>query len=125
MRGKGGISGAAGEELAAEHLKSSGYRIVERNWRCRQGELDIVAVDGKTLVFVEVKARGAGARTTPLEAVDLYKQRKLIKAAKQYISEKSLGNVGARFDVVTVTQGCDSPVVEIIADAFMLEGGWE
>jgi len=125
LKRKGGISGACGEELAAKRLKAEGYRIVDRNWRCRQGELDIVALDGKTLVFVEVKARGEGARTTPLEAVDRHKQRKLIKAAKQYISEKNLAYLGARFDVVTVTQGGASPTIEIISDAFMLEGGWE
>lgn len=81
--------GATGEQLAAEHLERLGYRIVERNFRTRWGELDIVAFDGRTLAFCEVKTRRIGGRAgAPLEAVAAGKQAQVRKMAGQWLVER-------------------------------------
>ncbi|MGB2982593.1 MAG: YraN family protein [Candidatus Bipolaricaulia bacterium] len=98
-----GLSGAEAEERACTLLKGQGYKIVARNWRSRYGEIDIVARDGSTIVFVEVKARsgdgfgGAGA------AVDLRKQRRIASTAGQFLQETGC-EFPARFDVVTFSK---------------------
>ncbi len=107
---------AWGEDAAVRHLEASGYRIVCRNYRCRLGELDIVAWDGPTLVFVEVKTRrGAGA--CPEEAVDGWKRARLARIARHYLASRGLGEVDCRFDVVAVGEG---GVLRVIRDAFQL-----
>ncbi len=81
--------GATGEQLAAEHLERLGYRIVERNFRTRWGELDIVAFDGRTLAFCEVKARRIGGRAgAPLEAVAAGKRAQVRKMAGRWLVER-------------------------------------
>jgi putative endonuclease len=94
--------GDRGEELAVRHLRSLGYRIVERNYRCRLGEIDCVALHGKTLVFVEVKARRTDAFGGPLEAVDTRKRRRMTRLARHCAQEKKLSDVAQRFDMVAV-----------------------
>jgi putative endonuclease len=111
--------GARGEQLTAEHLLSIGYTIVERNYRCSFGEIDIVARDGDALVFVEVKTRRGVAFGYPSEAVDARKQRKLIASAYQYLVERDLGEIDCRFDVAEVYFERNRPVrVELIQGAF-------
>lgn len=91
------------EALAADYLRRQGYRIVEKNYRCRSGEIDLIARDREYLVFVEVKYRADSACGSPLEAVDLRKQRKLIRAAQFYLLAHGYGTeVNCRFDVVAV-----------------------
>jgi putative endonuclease len=81
--------GIAGEQLAAEHLERLGYRVVERNYRTRWGELDIVAFDGCTLIFCEVKSRRVGGRAgSPLEAVSAVKQAQVRKIAGRWLVER-------------------------------------
>jgi putative endonuclease len=81
--------GIAGEQLAAEHLQRLGYRILERNYRTRWGELDIVAFDGRTLAFCEVKSRRAGGRAgSPLEAVSSAKQAQVRRMAGRWLVER-------------------------------------
>jgi putative endonuclease len=81
--------GIAGEQLAAEHLERLGYRVVERNYRTRWGELDIVAFDGRTLIFCEVKSRRVGGRAgAPLEAVSAVKQAQVRKIAGRWLVER-------------------------------------
>ncbi|MHB8764523.1 MAG: YraN family protein, partial [Deferrisomatales bacterium] len=94
--------GDLGEDLAARHLRSLGYRILERNYRCPLGEIDCVAVEGRTLVFLEVKTRRSARYGGPLEAVDRSKRRRLTRLARHYLMEKRLGEVPQRFDVVAV-----------------------
>ncbi|MCD6541326.1 YraN family protein [Candidatus Bipolaricaulota bacterium] len=89
------------EERACEYLRSLGYLIVARNWRWRGGEVDIIAKDGNTLVFVEVKYRTADRFGLPAEAVDPRKREKLLLAAKAFLG-KDLGKVPVRFDVITL-----------------------
>jgi putative endonuclease len=98
--------GRAGEQLAAEHLERLGYRILERNFRTRWGELDIVAFDGRTLAFCEVKSRRAGGRAgPPLEAVSTAKQAQVRRMAGRWLverRERPYADV-LRFDAIGLT----------------------
>jgi putative endonuclease len=93
--------GQRGENLAAKHLRTIGFKIIERNFRCDVGEIDIVARDGKTLVFVEVKTR-AYDDPTPEEQVNSEKRHQLTKAAKLYLARYGNIQPAARFDVVAI-----------------------
>ena len=110
--------GDAGEDLAAAALKQQGYKILERNYVCPLGELDLVARQGKTYVFIEVKTRKNERFGAPQEAVNPAKQRKLRLLADYYLKQKRLGEVAMRFDVVGIIMGEEGPRVEIIQDAF-------
>lgn len=114
--------GAHGEALARRHLESLGYEIVEQNVRLPGGELDIVARDGSTLVFVEVRSRRTGSFGTPTESVDWRKRRRLAALAERYLHSRRLGEVPCRFDVVGITwsAGEDSPRVDHVPGAFSL-----
>jgi putative endonuclease len=92
-----------GEQAAERYLKRLGYIIVARAERDRLGELDLVAIDGKTIVFVEVKTRVSSSRGYPAEAVDDDKQRRLTRAALSYLRRHDLLEYRARFDVIAVT----------------------
>ncbi|MDD3114331.1 MAG: YraN family protein [Anaerovibrio sp.] len=94
--------GNKGERLAAEYLGSHGYRIVETNYRCQFGEIDIIASRGDLLVFAEVKTRRSLRFGRPGEAVDFCKQRKITRTAAWYIHGKKLDNCHFRFDVLEI-----------------------
>ena len=113
-------TGKKGEELAAAYLSETGYRIIERNYRCFFGEIDIVAWEGKTLIFAEVKSRRTEAYGVPQLAVGREKQEKISRIALNYISEKHLHHHPARFDVVAVMLLPAGPRIELIRDAFEL-----
>ena len=104
----------AGEQAAAEHLERGGMHVVERNYRCRAGEIDLVALDGNTVAFVEVKLRRAPF--DPLEAVDQRKRRQVCRAAFDFLLRRGMLGRPARFDVVAVEAGSYS--CTHIADAF-------
>lgn len=111
--------GRMGEDAAAKALKKNGYGIVAKNFRCRFGEIDIIAKDGKTLVFVEVKTRASDAFGTPGASVDARKQQRIITASSIYMHENGLDEAQVRFDVVGVdTSNGKVSRVEIIRDAF-------
>ena len=111
--------GKEGEDAACRALKRSGYKIIERNYRCPLGEMDIVARDGKTLVFVEVKSMAFGSRVPPLDRVDSRKRKKLTEIARFYIKAKGLEGASARFDAVRVRLEEGSKAsVDIIPNAF-------
>jgi putative endonuclease len=93
--------GQRGENVAARFLRNHGYKIIQRNFRCDVGELDIVAKDGKTLVFVEVKAREEDD-PTPETQINATKQHQMTKAAKFYLSRYGVPQPPARFDVVAI-----------------------
>jgi putative endonuclease len=93
--------GRWGESVAAHHLQARGYRIVERNWRCQRGEIDLVAENDGMLVFVEVKTRRGRAMGTPEEGFTPKKSRKLIELGQLYLSERDL-DVDWRVDLVAV-----------------------
>lgn len=96
--------GREGEDRAADYLKSRGLEILERSWRSRLGELDLVAQDRGTLVFVEVKTRKNADFGPPESAVTLQKQKKIAKSALSYIKEKALRPRSVRFDVVALEE---------------------
>lgn len=93
--------GERGENVAAQYLRNKGYKIIIRNFRCELGEIDIIARDGKSLVFVEVKTR-AYDDPTPEEQVNLAKQQAITRVAKMYLSRYGIPQPPARFDVVAV-----------------------
>jgi putative endonuclease len=105
--------GMYGEQLACEFLIEKGYRILERNWRCRLGEIDIIAQTGKYTVFVEVKTRTSSRYGLAVEAVDRHKQSKLRRLAQSYIAMRSLKNPHIRFDVICVKHGHTPRSVDI------------
>jgi putative endonuclease len=111
-------TGKKGEDLAADHLLEAGFRIVERNYRCAFGEIDIVADEGETLVFIEVKSRRSETYGAPQLAVGREKQKTISRIAMYYLQEKRLSHRLARFDVVAVKMlpsGCE---IELIRNAF-------
>jgi putative endonuclease len=112
--------GRESEELAARHLKKNGYKILERNYRTELGEIDIIAKQKKTIVFVEVKARKTKRFGSPKEAITPKKQLKISMVALLYLKKTSQSNARARFDVVTVAGQYRRPEVEIIKNAFEL-----
>jgi len=116
--------GGRGETAAARHLKRLGYRIVARGERGQLGELDLVAVDGRTVVFVEVKTRQTHDSGNPADAVDLEKQRRLTRLALAYLKQHGLLECPARFDVVAVTwpAGQARPAIEHFPSAFEAVG---
>ena len=106
--------GAEYERQAGEYLKRLGYELVEYNYRCKKGEIDIVARDGEYLVFCEVKYRSSSRRGHPLEAVNRKKQRILSQCVSYYLMQKGLTDVSCRFDVVGITGG----EITLIKNAF-------
>ena len=112
--------GISGENLACDALARQGYAILARRYRTRVGEIDIVAQDGETLVFVEVKTRTSEDFGVPAEAVTWRKRRRIVTMARWYLAEHSLHGCLCRFDVVTVL--CRRgllPAVEVVKNAFM------
>jgi putative endonuclease len=119
--------GQRGEAAAARFLKRRGYKIVARSDRLEPGELDLVAVDGRTIVFVEVKTRQTADLGHPAEAVDAAKQRRLTRLAVTYLKRHRLLDYPARFDVVAVTwpDGQRRPLIEHFPNAFDAVGEGE
>jgi len=122
---KTGISlGDRGEELAADFLKSSGYKIIYRNYRTKLGEIDIVAEDKGVVCFIEVKTRASGRFGLGKEAVSGAKQRQVARAAISFLKEKGILNRQARFDVVSVDFSLAKIKLDLIKNAFELNGGF-
>src|SRR5512140_1074194 len=111
--------GKSGEDLACRELQRRGYAILARRYRTRYGEIDIVARDGPTIVFVEVKARTSARYGDPADAVTLHKQAKVTAMAEDYLARGRLHNVPCRFDVVAIGFGADGALkVEVFQNAF-------
>lgn len=107
------IIGRIGEEKACEYLAEQSFRIVERNYRSRLGEVDIIAWDRDELVFIEVRARSSGSFASPEETVGTRKQQKLRRLANQYLSWRVGREVNCRFDVVTLLFDSEGHVLRI------------
>ncbi|NIS72247.1 MAG: YraN family protein [Proteobacteria bacterium] len=110
--------GREGETLAITYLKKEGYRIVEQNYRCQVGEIDIVAVDGKTICFIEVKTRSSDHYDRPEVAVHRRKQMQLSRVALWFLKERRLEKVRARFDVVAIRRRGDLNEIDHFKNAF-------
>lgn len=111
--------GILGEELAGCCLKKHGYKILFRNYKCPLGEIDFIAKQEDTLVFIEVKARRSEHMGAPEESVSYFKRRKIVKSASYFLNHYQIKDIPCRFDVVSVFKvpqwGMD---IEIIQDAF-------
>lgn len=114
------VLGREGEHVAEQFLRKKGYKVVERNYRCAAGELDLIVLDRRVVVFVEVKTRSGKGFGSPLEAVEFRKQRRMIRAAQFFLSANKLHQRDARFDVVGISWSGREPVVEHIENAFDL-----
>ena len=110
--------GKTGEDLACDELVRRGYAIVARRYRRRGGELDIIARDGPTLVFIEVKARDTRMFGDGVDAVTAVKRRRIVHLALEYVMQHHLTNSPCRFDVVSIHFETGRPVVEVYQNAF-------
>jgi len=121
--------GRQGELLAAEYLAGKGYRIIVRNYRHRRNEIDIIAFDGRTLCFIEVKTRGSLEKGHPVESVTPQKQKEIIKAARSYLLTLKNREPDCRFDVIAILADAmdndriSSFTIEHYIDAFWEETG--
>lgn len=112
--------GDQGEALAVRRLKKAGYKIIETNYRTRLGEIDIIAKEKDTIVFVEVKSRSSVHFGSPKWAITPKKQKKISMVALYYLKATNQSSARARFDVVAVMSNRDKPQVDIIKNAFDL-----
>ena len=112
--------GAQSEDLAVWYLKKNGYKILEQNFRTRLGEIDIIAKEKKTIVFVEVKSRRSIRYGSPKWSVTHQKQRKISMVALQYLKKTRQTDAAARFDVVAAISNRDEPQIEVVKNAFEL-----
>ncbi len=116
--------GERGERLAAKYLRGLGYKILARQFKSRFGELDIIALDGDTVVLVEVKTRSSDSAGQPVEAVTAAKQAQLTRLALAFLKQHHLLESRARFDVVAITwpEESSDPQVEHFINAFPAVG---
>lgn len=112
--------GRQGEDLAASFLRQRGYTIVCRNYRCRSGEIDIIARKKNLLCFIEVKTRRTRRFGLPQEAVTAAKQHKIGRAAQDFLLRHGLENRPARFDVIAVDFSTGNGIIKLIENAFEL-----
>lgn len=110
--------GAAGESAVAAWYEAAGYEVLDRNWRCRDGELDLVVSRGDAVVFCEVKTRTSDAFGSPVEAVTITKQRRLRRLAVLWLRERNGYAPNLRFDVASVRPDRGQLHVEVIENAF-------
>ena len=110
--------GRTGEDLACEELERRGYAIIARRYRRRGGELDIIARDGRTMVFVEVKTREGRAFGEACEAVTASKRRTITRLALDYLMRHRLSECSCRFDVVSIHFESGTPVIDVYQSAF-------
>ena len=110
--------GSGGERAAADFLSGRGYHILERNFRCRGGEIDLIALDGSVLVFVEVKVRRTLSRGAPIEAVTALKQARVRRAAQEYLTFCGRVFQRIRFDVISVMKTAKNTDITHLKAAF-------
>lgn len=111
--------GALGEELACQFLRRRGFKIIERNYTCPLGEIDLIARDGEVLVFVEVKSRRHLSAGEPLESITHHKRHQIIRTAKYYLARFGWHDRPCRFDAVSVKISADGETsIETVRDAF-------
>jgi putative endonuclease len=110
--------GKKGEDMAVRHVKGLGYRVIERNYRCPLGEIDLIAQDGDYLAFIEIKTRRGRSTGEAKEAVGNRKQRKLTQLALYYLKNEFKNDSKARFDVVAISLYDKKNKIELIKDAF-------
>ena len=112
--------GKKGETVAVHYLKKQGYRIIEQNYRSKAGEIDIIAREKQSLVFVEVKTRSSRSFGSPKWAITPKKQKAISMAALYYLKMTNQNNVDARFDVVSILLQGEDTQIELVRNAFDL-----
>ncbi len=110
--------GKEGERVAAEYLSKRGLKILEQNFRCPAGEIDLIAKDAKTLVFVEVRSKQPGGLCSPEESITVHKMKRIMKAALWYLKQAGAADSYMRFDVVAIRWGGEKPEINWIVNAF-------
>lgn len=110
--------GKQGEDWAVKYLKSNGFKILDKNYRCSFGEIDIVAKEKDTIVFIEVKTRKSAELIEPFESVGKKKQAKIRNLAEYYLQEKEYFDCEIRFDVLSITSKDKETQIEHIKNAF-------
>jgi putative endonuclease len=118
MRTERQADGDAAEDLALAHLEAQGLVLIERNWRCKAGELDLVMRAGGTLVVVEVRSRADAEHGRPEESIDARKRRKIARATQWFVQDHPALDLPVRFDVIAVLNGPDGPVLDWMPHAF-------
>lgn len=118
------ILGNEGEEIAIDYLINSGYKILDRNFRCKTGEIDIIIEDNEIIAFVEVKTRSTNQFGNPSEAVGYGKQRKIVRTALMFIMKNKLSDRMSRFDVLEIikSDNLSQSYINHIKDAFTYSG---
>jgi putative endonuclease len=119
---RGPRAGAEGETLACRHLQDRGFRILARNFRCRSGEIDVVARDGDVTVFVEVKDRRGRSHGEGHESVTFGKRRRVVRAARLYAASNGLSEAPIRFDVVSIERDSGGDRIRHDRGAFDADG---
>lgn len=121
--GNNKILGAFGEDISCEYLLECGYNVLQRNFSCRAGEIDIIALQGDTVVFIEVKTRSSRKYGSPSEAVSKIKQQRMVKTALYYMQKNKLLDYMCRFDVIEIiiTEEVNYSI-NLIKDAFQYSG---
>ena len=119
---RGPRAGLEGEDLACRHLAAQGYAILARNFRCRSGEVDVVARDGAVTVFVEVKHRRGSGHGAGHESVTFGKRRRIVRAARIFASARGLTESPLRFDVVSIDETDGVPHLRHDRGAFDVDG---
>ena len=114
--------GGQGEEVAARFLASRGFRVLERNWSCPEGEIDLVAEENGVLCFVEVRLKTELSGGHPLETVTRPKRRKLLRAVQRYLAQNESGDRPLRFDVVGIVVENGQRRLTLVRNAFEAEG---
>jgi putative endonuclease len=117
------VLGRIGEDLACRELEKRGYTVLERRYRRRAGEIDIIARDGETMVFVEVKAREDKDFGEAAESVTPRKRRRMTMVALDYLARRGIAECPCRFDVVAIYLGNELPEIEVYQNAFDAVGG--
>ena len=111
--------GALGEKEAERYLKGQGYKIIEKNYRCKWGEIDLIAQYNEFLIFIEVKTRNSSSNVNPLISLTRKKQKKLIQLGTYYLVSKNISGMQPRFDVVSVVKDLsDQYSIEHLINAF-------
>ncbi|MFH1073713.1 MAG: YraN family protein [Candidatus Firestonebacteria bacterium] len=110
--------GQSGEDAAVKYLKKNSYKIITRNYKCRYGEIDIIAKEKDTWCFIEVKTIGKSEAESPFETISAEKIKHIENSAAQYVSENKLGNEKIRFDAVGIRTGAGKDRIELIKGVF-------